>query len=184
MKFRSFIAVEIDATEEIRTFIRDVEATDANINMVDPDKIHITVKFLGDVDEDIVPAIGEKVRFVLEDRGPFVLNLKGVGAFPSLDYMKVVWIGTDEKEEFSEIAHRMEEELVALGFDREQRSFSPHITVGRVKGGRNKNRLRAVLDDYREHDFGKQKVNKLKLKKSELKREGPEYTTIKEYYMY
>ncbi len=184
MTFRSFIAVDIEAKTGIRDFMSKVEETGASIKMVDPEKVHITVKFLGDIEEDIVDDIGNKIKFVLEDREPFVLNLKGAGAFPSLDYMKVVWIGAEECKDISEIAHRLEEELVPLGFKREKRSFSPHITVGRVKGGRNKQRLRAVLDDYKNYNFGRQKVTKLELKRSDLKREGPEYTTVKEYYLY
>ena len=183
MKIRSFISVDIEATDDIRTFINEIVETGANINMVNPDMIHVTIKFLGDIDEEMVADIGQKLDLIVEGRKPFVIDLKGVGTFPSIDYMKVIWIGIEENTELSDIAHRVEEELVPLGFSREKRSFSPHITVGRVKSGRNKQRLRAVVDDYRDVDFGKIIVNKLNLKKSVLKPDGPEYTTLKEFYL-
>ncbi len=183
MTFRGFISVDIEATSDIRTFIHDVRETGASLNMVNPEKIHITVKFLGDTEEDTVVDINDKVRTIVRDHTPFKLKLKGAGAFPKLDYMKVVWIGVEKTAELSDIAHRIEEVLVPLGFTREKRSFSPHITIARVKGGRNKNRLKAVLNDYAAHDFGGQRVTKLKLKKSVLKGEGPEYTTLEKYYL-
>lgn len=183
MTFRGFISVDIEATTDIRAFINDVSETGASLNMVDPEKIHITVKFLGDTDEEIIGDINKKVRTVVSDHTPFNLKLEGAGAFPKLDYMKVIWIGVEESAELSNIAHRIEEELVPLGFTREKRSFSPHLTIARVKGGRNKNRLKAVLDDYADYGFGVEKVTKLKLKKSVLKGEGPEYTTLEEYYL-
>lgn len=183
MMFRGFIAVDIHATADIKVLLDDLLETGAELNMVRPENIHITVKFLGDTQEELIPEINSKIEGILKEEEPFRIKLKGVGAFPKLDYMKVIWIGVEEVEELSRIAHRIEEELVPIGFPRENRSFSPHITVARVRGGRNKNRLKAVVSDYESHEFGELKVNKIILKRSELKSEGPEYFDLREYYM-
>ncbi len=183
MTFRSFISVDIEATEDIRAFIKSIGETGAGLNIVSPEKIHITVKFLGDIEEGLKGEISDKLRNIVGSYQPFRIELKDVGAFPKMDYMKVIWIGVQRNAELSDIAHRVEEELVPLGFTREKRSFSPHLTVARVKGGRSKQRLKAVLDDYANHDFGTQKVTKLRLKKSVLKSQGSEYTTLEEFYL-
>lgn len=181
MTFRGFISIDIEATDEIRRFMDDIEKTRAALKMVDPEKIHITVKFLGDTEEDMIDEIGEKMNGLLSSHEPFRLNLKGAGAFPHLNYMKVVWVGTEDKPVLEDIAHEVEEELVPLRFSRMEKGFSPHITVARVKGGKNKNRLKAAIQDYEGYEFGEQEVSELKLKKSVLKDSGPVYTTIEEY---
>ncbi len=183
MTFRGFISVDIEPTEEIRKFMGELERTGAPLKMVDADKIHITVKFLGDTEENKIKDISEIVRGVLEEHSPLELKIKGAGAFPHLDYMKVVWLGIENSKEIHEIAHVVEEELVPLGFSRMEQSFSPHITVARVKGGKNKEQLVSKIKEYSNYHFDTQKIFKLKLKESVLKRKGPEYKTLEEYFL-
>lgn len=183
MTFRGFIALDIEPNDDIRRFIEGLKKTGAPLKMVDKDKLHITMKFLGDTEEDKVKDISEVVRNVLEEKEPFTIDLKGAGAFPHLGYMKVVWVGTTEEPKLQNTAHRIEEELVPLGFSREDKGFSPHITVARVKGGKNKDRLKRTIENYEEFYFKTQKVTKLKLKKSTLTKKGPIYETLEEYYL-
>ncbi len=192
MTFRGFISIDVEPTDKMLKFIDEVERTGAPLNMVDPSQLHMTVKFLGDTEEDLVEEIVEKTEFALEPYDPFKIDLKGTGAFPHLGFMKVVWIGsevsseetqTSKNEEFSllsDIAHRIEEELVPLGFERDDREFSPHFTVARVKGGKNKERLKSTIEEYEDEDFATWEVEKLTLKKSVLKKSGPEYHTLEE----
>ncbi len=195
MTFRGFISIDVEPTEKMLEFIDELERTGAPLNMVDPNQLHMTVKFLGDTEEDIVDEIVDKTGFALEPYDPFKIDLKGTGAFPHLGFMKVVWIGsevsseetqTSENEEFdllSDIAHRVEEELVPLGFERDDREFSPHITVARVKGGKNKEKLKSTIEKYEEEDFTTWSVDRLTLKKSILKETGPEYHTVEEIHL-
>jgi len=192
MTFRGFISIDVEPTEKMHEFMDELERTGAPLNMVDPSQLHMTVKFLGDTEEDMVDEIVEKTDFAIESYEPFEIDLKGTGAFPHLGFMKVVWIGsevspeesqTSQSEEFdllSDIAHRVEEELVPLGFDRDDREFSPHITVARVKGGKNKEKLKNTIEKYEDEDFTTWKVEQLTLKKSILKKTGPEYHTVEE----
>jgi 2'-5' RNA ligase len=184
MTFRGFISLDVEPNDKIRRFMDDLEKTGAPLNMVGPNQIHMTIKFLGDTEEDKVDDIVEKVNFTLKEFDSFKIDIKGTGAFPHLGYMKVVWMGTEEETgTLKDIAHRVEEELVPLGFEREDREFSPHITVARVKGGKNKEQLRNTIENYDGIHFKSMKVNKLSLKKSILKKSGAEYTTLKEMYL-
>ncbi|MFO7792645.1 MAG: RNA 2',3'-cyclic phosphodiesterase [Candidatus Saliniplasma sp.] len=183
MTYRGFIALDIEPNDEIRKFMEGLKKTGAPLKMVDSNKLHITMKFLGDTEEDDTQNISEIVRRVLDNKEPFTIDLKGVGAFPHLGYMKVVWIGSEEEPKLENTAHRIEEELVPLGFSREEKGFSPHITVARVKGGKNKERLKKTIKNYEDYYFKTQKVTKLKLKKSTLTKKGPIYETLEEYYL-
>ncbi len=192
MTFRGFISIDVEPTEKMHELLDELERTGAPLNMVDPSQLHMTVKFLGDTEEDMVDEIVEKTNFALEPYDPFEIDLKGTGAFPHLGFMKVVWIGsevssdetqTSKNEDFdllSDIAHRVEEELVPLGFNRDDREFSPHITVARVKGGKNKEKLKSTIEKYEDEHFTTWSVEKLTLKKSILKKTGPEYHTVEE----
>ncbi len=192
MTFRGFISIDVNPNEEMHEFIDSIERTGAPLNMVDPNQLHITVKFLGDTEEDQIDEIVEKAKFAVEPYNPFKIDLKGTGAFPHLGFMKVVWIGSEmsqeeeqdsKNEEFTlleDVAHRVEEELVPLGFERDDREFSPHITVARVKGGKNKEKLKRAVEKYQDEHFKTWKVDKLTLKKSVLKKTGPEYHTLEE----
>jgi len=183
MTFRGFIALDIEPNDEIRKFMEGLEKTGAPLKMVNPNDIHITIKFLGDTEEDKVQDISEVVRRVLEEKEPFTIDLEGVGAFPHLGYMKVVWIGTKEEPRLQKVAHRVEEELVPVGFPRDDKGFSPHVTVARVKGGKNKDRLKDTIKNYEGFFFKTHKVTKLKLMKSTLTKKGPIYETLEEYYL-
>ncbi len=183
MTFRGFVALDVEANAKIREFIDEVERTGAPLNMVDPNDIHMTIKFLGDTEEETIDEITEKVKFVLDSFDPFEIEIKGTGAFPHMGFMKVVWVGAEGTSELEDMAHRVEEELVPVGFSRDDREFSPHITVARVKGGKNKEQLRSVIEDYEDTHFTTKRVNKLTLKKSILKKSGAEYETLEEMYL-
>ncbi len=192
MTFRGFISIDVEPNDMMLEFIDEVERTGAPLNMVDPSQLHMTVKFLGDTEEDLIDEIVEKTEFALEPYDPFKIDMKGTGAFPHLGFMKVVWIGSEVSSEetqtsneedislLADIAHRVEEELIPLGFERDDREFSPHFTVARVKGGKNKERLKRVVEKYEDEHFATLDVEKLTLKKSILKKEGPEYHTLEE----
>ncbi len=175
--------MDIEPTAEIRKFMGDLENSGATLKMVDQDKIHITVKFLGDTEEGDIKEISETVRTILKKHEPFDLVIRGAGAFPHMDYMKVIWVGVENADRLEKIAHEIEEELVPMGFSRAEKSFSPHITLARVKGGKNKEELAQVVRRYRDTDFFKHKTTKLRLKESVLKPEGPEYKTLEEYFL-
>jgi 2'-5' RNA ligase len=140
----------------------------------------MTLKFLGDTEEGLVDDIEGIMRQSIQDVTPFEVKLKGTGAFPNLNYMKVVWIGLEGAEPLISISKILDREISKLGFKKEKRGFRPHVTVARVKGPRNKEILAEVINDYKDVEFGVMTVDSIRLKKSVLHREGPTYSTVRE----
>lgn len=178
--FRGFIAMDITPTPKILAFEEDIQKTDADVKLVEPENIHITIKFLGDTDERHIDAIEQCMKESVRGITPFPVTLKGTGVFPNTKYVKVLWVGISDAGSIAPIAQAIDTALVPLGFKKEQRGFSPHLTVGRVKSARNKDRLLRVVQQYTTEEFMVQEINTLVLKKSELTPKGPIYSTLRE----
>jgi len=178
--FRAFIAVEVSSSSELEEFSRAVKGTDAPLKMVNLDIIHVTMKFLGDTDEDLIPQIEEVMKNAVEGIEPFTVTIKGTGAFPNLNRLSVIWAGMENAEALGVIASRIDKDLEPLGFKPERKKFSPHVTIARVKGGRNKDRLVEVIQNYQDKEFAKVEINRVILKKSVLTTQGPIYSDLVE----
>jgi 2'-5' RNA ligase len=178
--FRGFIAIDITATPQMITFEKEIAQTGADVKLVELENIHITVKFLGDTDENHIDAIEQSMKESISKIKPFPITLKGTGVFPNQNYLKVIWIGIMDKGNIQTIAKAIDTTLAPLGFKKETRGFSPHLTVGRVKTARNKDQLLKVIGHYTETEFTVQKVQSLILKKSDLTPKGPIYTNLRE----
>jgi 2'-5' RNA ligase len=180
MTFRAFISVDLEPQPKLVEFWENLKATNAPLKLVNLDIIHMTLKFLGDTDEAKVDDIERIMKASIENIEPFEVKLKGTGAFPNLNYMKVVWVGLVGAEPLISISKTMDQDLSKLGFKREKRGFKPHVTVARVRGPKNKNILADVINDYKDVDFGVKNVDCIRLKKSVLSRAGPTYSTVRE----
>lgn len=179
---RSFIAFDID-NKEIMNKLSAVQEklvkTGADLKLVKPENIHITMRFLG----NIQPAMVDKIHNEMEQIvfTPFEAQIQGVGAFPTLKYACVVWAGIKKgAEKLEDIFNQLEPRLRKLGFAPDKKGFSPHITIARVRTGRNKAELVHCINELTNYEFGVLQVNCLKLKKSVLTPKGPIYSTLKE----
>ncbi len=178
MTFRAFIAVEVPVSNELEQFSSAVKDTKAPLKMVNLAKVHITLKFLGDIDESLVPDIEKVIKYAVSGIQPFTMNLKGTGAFPNLNRISVIWAGMENAEALGEIARKIDSGLKPLGLKPEKRKFSPHVTVARVKSSKNKDRLVDTINEFQNTEFGEVPVNKIILKKSVLTPQGPIYSDI------
>ncbi|HDD57625.1 MAG TPA: RNA 2',3'-cyclic phosphodiesterase [Thermoplasmatales archaeon] len=178
--FRGFIAVDIDCFQSILEFMENLKRVPARLKIVEPENIHLTLKFLGNTGEEMLSEIEEIMKEAVKDISPFTMNVENVGVFPSESYIKIIWIGTENKRELISIADRLNEMLQSLGYKREKREFSPHITVARVKRTIDKKILLSLLKEYKGKHFGELKVDSIKLKKSVLTPSGAIYSTLKE----
>jgi len=178
--FRGFIAVDIKATDKIIRFLDEINKINADVKTVDSKNIHITLKFLGDIQNEKIESIEEIIKNSVKEISSFNLKLIGSSVFPNKNYIRVVWIGIEDSDILKNIARNIDEEIAKLGFKKEKRGFSAHLTLGRVKTAKNKDKLLKIIEEYTDFDFGIQKVNSIKLKKSQLTPSGPIYTTIKE----
>jgi len=178
--FRGFIAIDIESNKKLIDFENEIKKTEADLKLVEPENIHITLKFLGDTEEKHLEEIKDIITKSIEDIEPFNIKLKGTGVFPNQNYIKVVWVGIENSGPIAEIAQKIDNQTVKIGFKKEKRGFSPHLTIARVKTARNKDKLLQVLEKYRDVEFADIKVEAVKLKKSELTPKGPIYTDLQE----
>jgi 2'-5' RNA ligase len=180
---RSFMAFDLNSEAILKRLV-DAQnlliKTGADLKPVEPQNIHITVRFLGNIGPNTVEKIFEemkKVQFV-----PFDVRLQGVGAFPSAKYARVVWAGmTQGAEQLRNVFNQLESRLNSLGFSPDPKGFSPHLTIARVRSARNKSELARFLDENVSFEFGAIKASCLRLKRSDLTPSGPIYSTLKEF---
>lgn len=178
MTLRTFIAVEIGALDELVKFEDEIRGTGAEVKLVEPENIHITLKFLGDTDDELVDNIIEIIRESGRGIKPFKLELRGTGAFPNLNYMKVLWVSINGYEPLVAIANSLNTKLKKLGFKSDKRGFKPHVTIGRVKSKKHKNALKDLLVRNKSRFFHEIKVESVYLKKSILDSMGPTYYNL------
>jgi 2'-5' RNA ligase len=175
---RCFVAVELP--KSMRDEVGRIEEglRMPGLRLVKPDLCHITLKFLGDVPAQNIEKICETLRSVRV--APFNVVVRGMGAFPGRS-IRVVWLGLEG--DFSDLFGQVEDALSTLGFEREKRKFSPHVTLGRV--GRPSQELSGQiatrLDKFAKVDLGSFLVDRFFLKKSTLTREGPIYEDLAEF---
>jgi 2'-5' RNA ligase len=119
----------------------------------------------------------KKVQFA-----PFDVQISSLGVFPDLRYPRVVWVGiTEGADQLKSVFSQLEPRLRGLGFTPDPKGFSPHLTIARVKSGKNKAQLAEFVTKNASYDFGSVKAECLRLKKSELTPKGPIYSTLKEF---
>jgi len=181
-RIRSFIAVDLDdqgIKDRIVNVQKDLQQTHAQLKMVEPEILHLTLRFLGEIPQETLEMVKQILRGV--NFRPFEVTFSGVGTFPSLNRINVVWIGiTHGQEQLGEIFRQMEPKLREIGMAADNKGFSPHLTIARVKSGVNRAALAGAVAKMRDLEFGDMPVKYVRLKKSTLSPKGPIYTTIYE----
>ena len=182
-QIRSFIAFDMH-NDTILTKLAAVQKllveTGADLKIVAPQNINITIRFLGNVSPGMVEKVFEAMKKV--EFKPFTVQLCGLGVFPSLNYPRVVWAGmTQGAEQLKSVASQLEPHIQALGFPKDNYGFSPHLTIARVRSSKSKQLLADFVTKKENYDFGTINADCLRLKRSELSPKGPTYSTLKEY---
>jgi len=178
---RTFIAIQIpDDLKEKFIEIQGGIKGYGKIKAVEEENVHITLKFLGDVDENKIDNVVENLNFI-QGHKKFGAELKGVGVFPGPDYIRVVWVGVEKgADDIRDIHLQIDENLKKLGFKKDGK-FHPHATIARVKFVSNKREFKKFLSSLGKTYFGEFQVDKIELVQSELTPKGPVYTTLKEF---
>lgn len=131
---RLFIALDLPKSlKELLFLLCEQKKVIEGVNIVSKENLHITLKFLGEVSELLIPDISDKLREIAKDFDPFVLKITHTGVFPNLNFPRVVWIGIENEVNIKQLASAIEESLESLGFKREEKEFKSHITLARVK---------------------------------------------------
>jgi 2'-5' RNA ligase len=181
--FRSFLAIELPEPilRKIEEVQGDLRSTHADVRWVSPEKIHLTFKFFGNIEESRIDPIFKSIEEPVRNTLPFSLKVQGVGAFPYLKNPRVIWIGLmDEREALTSLQKQIEIHLEEVGFQPEDRPFHPHLTLGRMKSSRGKEELVGRMERHREEKFGDFQVERVVLFKSDLRPSGPIYTPLRE----
>jgi len=172
---RVFIAIETSA--ELREKMAELQKQLAvdGVKLVEKENLHLTMYFLGEIDEHMKERVMQAMNKI--NCKKFELVCKGVGAFPSNNYIRVIWVAA-EAPELREIHEQLGGELSKLGFKKED--FSPHITLARVKFLKDKTKLAEFLEENAETEIGDCIVDRVILKKSTLTPKGPIYENVHE----
>ncbi len=180
---RLFIAIETPPDHDTLKVISAIrnDLYGEKIKWVDTSSMHITLKFLGETDEELLPDIQDKIAQVTANYEKTRLSLQGIGVFPNVYRPRVLWMGVDADPQIAKIAAGLEESLADLGFEPETREFKPHLTLGRIKFLRNRHKLQKILETYRDVHFQDIDVDKVILFRSTLTPQGPVYTVIREF---
>ena len=182
MGVRCFVAVDVDDPEvldALGTVQAGLVGSGGALKAVELENIHLTLKFLGEVDEGLLDEVKRIVSSLTFE--PFRMTISETGVFPNLRRPRVIWAGVSEGvDELAAIFRKIEEGFVGLGFKREGRRFNPHITIARVRSGRNRDWLVEEVLRHRDAVFGGFEVRSVKLKRSVLTPRGPVYSTLAE----
>lgn len=150
-----------------------------SVKWVEPEEMHFTLKFFGNVDDRGVLDITRVMHQVGEDFESFEVEVFGLGAFPDTARPRTIWAGVREgAEELYRLQRALDDRLEKVGFTRDPRRFQPHLTLGRVRGEADFGALPGHLATAREASLGSMEIDELVLFSSELQRRGPEYTRL------
>jgi len=158
-----------------------LKSASADVRWVSSEKMHLTLKFFGNIEESRIDSIFEAIKGPVRGAKPFQISVRGTGAFPSLKGPRVIWMGLVDREGvLIPLQKEVEVSLEKVGFEREDRPFRAHLTLGRVRSNRGKEELIRKVEKYREEEIGEFQVEKIILFKSDLAPSGPIYTLLKE----
>ncbi len=179
---RIFVAIDLDPglKAAVAEFIRTLRRREAAVKWIDPEGMHLTLKFLGETALDVVPAVEEEIRRAASLSRPFPLVLEGTGCFPSERRPRVLWIGIQDHPELSKLQSSLEEGLARIGFPSEKRPFHAHLTIGRIKRPAGLDRVVSILNKAQQTRFGEMTAEKVTLFQSTLRPEGAQYTVVTE----
>lgn len=180
---RLFVSVDLPTSlsDAVAAIQSDLDEA-SGLNFTDPSQAHLTLKFLGETDPERLDPLTDAISATVNDAAvdPFEATFAGLGAFPSPDYIRVVWLGVESgSAEFTRLFEALEEHTVELGFDPESHEFTPHVTLARMEHAGGKELVQRALTE--EYHVGSMQVEEVRLKESHLQADGPEYETVETF---
>lgn len=180
MNLRCFIAIEMSdpIKKEVGKLLDIMQKHDADIKWVAPENVHLTLKFLGSTTDALLPDIRKSLSKILSSYKPFYIRIYGTGIFPNRKYPRIIWTGIYDSDILNKMRADIEQAMALLGFQKEDKEFNPHLTLGRVRSPKGVVNIVNELDNYKIMEFGMLHVDHIKLMKSDLKPKGAVYTCL------
>ncbi|MEE8638452.1 MAG: RNA 2',3'-cyclic phosphodiesterase [Candidatus Margulisiibacteriota bacterium] len=180
---RTFISVELpdEVKKNIVELINELKNTGAAVKWMEAKNLHITLKFLGWVEDRNLDNLIDLTTRAAAGKGSFKARFEELGTFPEGKSPRVVWVGTAEGgDKLCALAKALEETLSTAGFRKEEREFRPHITIGRIKDKKGVDKLKEKIKSIKDAKFGEVLVDRICIMKSTLTPKGPIYEKVKE----
>ncbi|MBI4680001.1 MAG: RNA 2',3'-cyclic phosphodiesterase [Nitrospirae bacterium] len=178
---RCFIAIELpEAVKSTLSGIEeDLKKSKADVRWVKPDNIHLTLKFFGNIEEKKTEKIIEIMENICNQYAPFTIEIKGMGTFPNIKSPRVLWVGIEGNDTLKTLQEEIENKMESIGFEREDRAFTAHLTLGRFRSSIEKEGLLKAVKLHEKDTFvGSINVQSLSLIRSDLHPEGARYTKV------
>ncbi|HWP58688.1 MAG TPA: RNA 2',3'-cyclic phosphodiesterase [Candidatus Acidoferrales bacterium] len=182
---RAFIGVRLEpeVTAKIADVQRQLRERIPGVRWVEQANFHFTLKFLGPVAEERIPRVAQALRELLGDFCPFVVSARGIGVFPDIRRPRVLWVGLGS-DKLEPLAMAVEQKMEAAGFEREERPFRPHLTLGRWREAAKASvNVRAELERWKEENFGNSLVKEVILFQSTLRPGGAVYSELELFHL-
>jgi 2'-5' RNA ligase len=177
---RIFIAVKIDTGENLLNMISGLKAglKEERVKWTETENFHITLAFLGDTEESKIKAINNMLRTTCEGFGEFDIFIKGAGVFKKFSDPRILWTGIDASEKLNKLYDCIKSGLKDTGISIEERTFRPHLTLGRIKSIMDHDNLKSLVAGYLNAEMQSQSVNEVILYESILLQTGPVYKPL------
>lgn len=180
---RTFIAIKISASAKLKELLESlrIDFREDKIRWVDPEILHITLSFIGDTSGQQVNYVSEQLEKIVSGYSSMEMHFKELGVFPNLRKPRVFWIGIERNEQLENLQGEIEWMLHSYGITRDKKSFSPHLTIARIKWINDIDKLKYWLHKYEDETIQKTKPGEVIYYESKLTANGPIYNSIKKF---
>lgn len=168
-------------TEQINLFSKELADTGGDFRFVSPQNLHLTLSFLGDVEEEKISLLVEKLSYLLAKKERLKIEILGAEVFPGGKRINVIWLGLRNGTQSKELVGLMKKINQTLAIKNNHEEEIPHLTIARVKSGKNKEKISEVIKKFEKVSFGSFVADKIILYESELTPEGPGYKVVREF---
>jgi RNA 2',3'-cyclic 3'-phosphodiesterase len=177
---RLFAAIKIHPSAEYISLFYEISSSlrHERIKWVEPENMHLTLKFIGETDEKQIPAIQQAIETAVSQSEPFTIKIANTGIFGSRYDPKVIWFGIEKQDELESLAQNIFTELAKRGWQTDRQNFVPHLTIGRIKELKDKPLFQKIISKYNTVDIQEENVTEIILYESILRREGPLYINV------
>lgn len=180
---RAFIAIELPPSviSLLEKTQQGFKSAGLRAKWVRPENIHLTLKFLGNIDPGDIDKIGEAMSDAVKNFDPFTLAAGGVGVFPGIKRPRVIWVGLGgQTQSLFAVQRKLEDNLAVIGFAREKRQFKGHLTLGRFRQAVDPHTIQRVIQEHADLKSEEFTANRISLYQSDLKPTGPVYSDLKQ----